>query len=207
VYFIFDSLVNVCPEIVYHHRTANSVAAQNHQWHIFYQSFAAPFLMPGQTDNLFNRSFNGEDLMACSPRKKRVLFVCTGNSCRSQMADGIINHDFHESVEAFSAGTEQHGLNPKAVRVMAEIGIDIGSNSSDHLDKYADQSFDYVISLCGDADEKCPAFFGGVKRLHMPFDDPPRVQGTEEVVMAAYRLVRDEIRTAMHKYFNNELGD
>jgi arsenate reductase len=139
-------------------------------------------------------------------KPKRVLFLCTGNSCRSQMADAIINHDFHDRAEAFSAGTEPHGLNPKAVQVMAEIGIDISGNSSDHLDLYVGQDFDYVISLCSDADEKCPAFFGGVKRLHMPFDDPPRIQGTEEEIMAAYRRVRDEIRTTMHRFFKNELG-
>ena len=85
------------------------------------------------------------------------------------MADGIVNHDFSGSVEAVSAGTEPHGLNARAVKVMEEIGIDISANSSDHLSRYEQDSFDYVISLCGDADEKCPAFFGGTKRLHMPF--------------------------------------
>jgi len=97
---------------------------------------------------------------------KRVLFLCTGNSCRSQMADGIVNHDFAGRIEAFSAGTEPHGLNPRAVRIMNEIGIDIGGNSSDHIGEYEGQRFDYIITLCGDADGKCPTFFGGVKRLH-----------------------------------------
>jgi len=138
-----------------------------------------------------------------SPR--RVLFLCTGNSCRSQMADGIANHDFAGRIAAFSAGTAPHGLNPKAVAVMAEIGIDISGNRSDHLDHYAGERFDYVISLCGDADEKCPAFFGGVKRLHMPFDDPPRATGTEEEVLGVYRRVRDEIRTALRDFFTREL--
>ncbi len=138
--------------------------------------------------------------------KKRVLFLCTGNSCRSQMADGLVNRDFAGRLEAFSAGTEPHGLNPKAVQVMAEIGIDISGNSSDHVSKYEGQPFDYVISLCGDADEKCPAFFGGVKRLHMPFDDPPRATGSEEEVMAVYRRVRDEIRARMHAFFEKELA-
>jgi arsenate reductase (thioredoxin) len=138
--------------------------------------------------------------------KKRVLFLCTGNSCRSQMADGLINHDFAGRIEACSAGTEPHGLNPKAVQVMAEVGIDISRNSSDHLSKYAEQSFDYVITLCGDADEKCPILFGGVKRVHIGFDDPPKATGCAEEVLAVYRRVRDEIRRQLGAYFRQELG-
>ena len=137
---------------------------------------------------------------------KKVLFLCTGNSCRSQMADGLVNHDFAGRIAAFSAGTEPHGLNPRAVQVMAEIGIDISGNSSDHLDRYAGQSFDYVTTLCGDAHEKCPLFFGGVKRLHMGFEDPPKATGTEEVVMDVYRRVRDEIRQQMREFFERELA-
>ncbi len=82
---------------------------------------------------------------------KRVLFLCTGNSCRSQMAEGLINHDFTGQIEAFSAGTEPHGLNPRAVQVMAEIDIDISNHCSDHVGLYEDQPFDYVVTLCGDA--------------------------------------------------------
>ncbi|MFO7813648.1 MAG: arsenate reductase ArsC [Pelovirga sp.] len=137
---------------------------------------------------------------------KRVLFLCTGNSCRSQMADGLINHDFAGQIEAFSAGTEPHGLNPKAVEVMAEVGIDISANSSDHISKYEGQSFDYVITLCGDANDKCPLFFGGVKRIHIGFDDPPKATGSDEEVMNVYRRVRDEIRTQLGDYFRNELA-
>jgi len=140
-------------------------------------------------------------------KRKRVLFLCTGNSCRSQMADGVVNHDFSGEIEAFSAGTAPHGLNPRAVQVMSEIGIDISGNSSDRLSHFEGQSFDYVISLCGDADEKCPLFFGGVRRLHMPFDDPPRAIGSEEEVMAVYRRVRDEIREKLQHFFQQELGD
>ena len=139
--------------------------------------------------------------------KKQVLFLCTGNSCRSQMADGIINHDFSTQIEAFSAGTEPHGLNPKAVQVMAEIGIDISANSSDHISKYDGQSFDYVITLCGDANEKCPLFFGGVKRMHVGFDDPPKATGTEEEVLNVYRRVRDEIRQQLGDFFRRELSN
>jgi arsenate reductase len=135
----------------------------------------------------------------------QVLFLCTGNSCRSQMADGIVNHDFSGKITAVSAGTDPHGLNPRAVQVMHEIGIDISQNSSDHLNRYAGQNFDYVISLCGDANEQCPAFFGGVKRLHMPFDDPPRATGNDQQVLAVYRRVRDEIRAQLNVFFNAEL--
>ncbi|RME41200.1 MAG: arsenate reductase ArsC [Deltaproteobacteria bacterium] len=137
--------------------------------------------------------------------KKRVLFLCTGNSCRSQMAEGIINHDFADQIEAFSAGTEPHGLNPKAVQVMAEIGIDISGHSSDHISKYEGQAFDYVITLCGDANEKCPLFFGGTKRIHIGFDDPPKATGTEEEIMNVYRRVRDEIRAQLGDFFRKEL--
>ena len=135
----------------------------------------------------------------------QVFFLCTGNSCRSQMADGIVNHDFSGKITAASAGTEPHGLNPRAIQVMHEIGIDISRNSSDHLSRYQGQSFDYVISLCGDADEQCPAFFGGVKRLHMFFYDPPRATGSDQQVMAVYRRVRDEIRAQLNVFFNAEL--
>ncbi|MBD1401752.1 arsenate reductase ArsC [Pelovirga terrestris] len=137
---------------------------------------------------------------------KRVLFLCTGNSCRSQMADGLINDDFAGQLEACSAGTEPHGLNPKAVEVMAEIGIDISANSSDHISKYEGQNFDYVITLCGDANDKCPLFFGGVKRNHIGFDDPPKATGSEEEVMNVYRRVRDEIRIQLGDYFRNQLA-
>ncbi len=136
---------------------------------------------------------------------KKVLFLCTGNSCRSQMADGIVNHDFSGKIEAFSAGTEPHGLNPKAVEVMAEIGIDIGSNTSDHISRYDGERFDYVITLCGDADEKCPMVVGGVERIHIGFDDPPRATGSEEEVMNVYRRVRDEIRQQLGDFFRQQL--
>ena len=133
--------------------------------------------------------------------KKRVLFLCTGNSCRSQMAEGIINHDFADQLEACSAGTEPHGLNPKAVLVMAEIGIDISGNSSDHISRYEHQHFDYVITLCGDANEKCPLYIGGVKRLHIGFADPPKATGTEDEILQVYRRVRDEIRQQLGDFF------
>jgi arsenate reductase len=122
------------------------------------------------------------------------------------MAEGLVNHDFAGKIKAFSAGTEPHGLNPKAVQVMAETGIDITTQTSDHLNKYDGQSFDYVITLCGDANEKCPLFMGGVKRLHMGFDDPPKATGSSEEVLAVYRRVRDEIREKLVEFFKSELN-
>lgn len=140
------------------------------------------------------------------PDKKRVLFLCTGNSCRSQMADGIANHDFADTLTAVSAGTEPHGLNPRAVAVMQEIGIDISQNSSDHLSRYEQDDFDYVISLCDDADDKCPPAINGTKRLHMPFDDPPRAEGSEDEVIAVYRRVRDQIRQRLNSFFEQQFN-
>ena len=122
------------------------------------------------------------------------------------MAEGLINHDFADRIEAFSAGTEPHGLNLRAVQVMAELGIDIAGHSSDHIGKYEGQAFDYVITLCGDANEKCPLFFGGVKRLHIGFDDPPKAQGSEAEVLNVYRRVRDEIREQLGEFFAKELA-
>lgn len=136
----------------------------------------------------------------------RVLFLCTGNSCRSQMADGIINHDFSGRIEAFSAGTEPHGLNSRAVRVMEEIGIDISGNSSDHVSRYENENFDYVVTLCQDADEKCPPIVEGVERIHIGFDDPPKATGSEEEILAVYRRVRDAIRQQLGDLFRAELG-
>ncbi|WP_155877271.1 arsenate reductase ArsC [Desulfuromonas sp. AOP6] len=137
--------------------------------------------------------------------KKKVLFLCTHNSCRSQMAEGLVNHDLGDRITAFSAGTEATRVNPLAAKVMAEIGIDLSGHSSKTLDQFFAEFFDYVITLCGDANEKCPLFFGGVERLHMGFEDPSRLPGSEEEVLPEYRRVRDEIRQAMQKFFTKEL--
>lgn len=138
--------------------------------------------------------------------KKRALFLCTHNSCRSQMAEGLVNHDLGKQIEAFSAGTEATRVNPLAAKVMAEIDIDLSGQRSKVLDEFAGQPFDYVITLCGDANEKCPLFFGGVKRLHMGFEDPSRLPGEEAQVLPEYRRVRDEIRRALNDFFSKELN-
>ena len=115
--------------------------------------------------------------------KKRVLFLCTHNSCRSQMAEGLVNHFLGDRFQAFSAGTEATRVNPLAARVKLELGIDLSGHRSKTMDAFAGQPFDYVITLCGDANETCPLFFGGVERIHLGFDDPSRLPGSAEEVL------------------------
>jgi len=126
-----------------------------------------------------------------------VLFLCTGNSCRSQMAEGWARHLRGDVIEPCSAGIETHGLNPHAVRVMAEAGVDISKQESKHVDELKDVRFDYVVTVCGHADERCPSFPGRTKVIHVGFDDPPRLARdarTEQEALGHYRRVRDEIR-------------
>jgi arsenate reductase len=130
-------------------------------------------------------------------QKLKILFLCTGNSCRSQMAEGWARHLKGDGVEAYSAGIETHGLNQNAVKVMAEAGVDISQQRSKHLDELNDIPFDWVITVCDNANERCPVFPGAVKRFHVSFDDPPRLAKnakTEEEALTHYRRVRDEIR-------------
>jgi arsenate reductase len=127
----------------------------------------------------------------------KVLFLCTGNSCRSQMAEGWARHLKGDVVEPYSAGIETHGLNPNAVRVMAEAGVDITGQQSQHVDEFADVDVDYVVTVCGHAHENCPLFPGAATVVHVGFDDPPALAADaadEEEALAAYRRVRDEIR-------------
>ena len=130
-------------------------------------------------------------------RKLRVLFLCTGNSCRSQMAEGWARHLKGDVIEPYSAGVETHGLNPNAVKVMAEAGVDISGHRSKHVDEVRDIPFDYVVTVCDDAHERCPFFPGQAKIVHVAFDDPPRLARqakSEQEVLDCYRRVRDEIR-------------
>jgi len=127
----------------------------------------------------------------------RVLFLCTGNSCRSQMAEGICREIRGEMIQPFSCGIEKHGLNPLAIEVMAEIGIDISGHRSKTLDELDEKDFDLVITVCGHADEACPAFSGGTKVIHRGFDDPPTLAAnaaSREEALTHYRRVRDEIK-------------
>jgi arsenate reductase (thioredoxin) len=130
-------------------------------------------------------------------RKLRVLFLCTGNSCRSQMAEGWALHLKGDCIEPFSAGVEPHGMNKLAIQVMKEAGVDISRQHSKHVDELREVPFDYVITVCDDAHEACPLFPGKTKVLHMGFDDPPRLAKTassEAEALGHYRRVRDEIR-------------
>jgi len=135
--------------------------------------------------------------MAKVNKKARILFLCTGNSCRSQMAEGWARHLKPDEIEAYSAGIEKRGLDPLAVRVMAEAGVDISGQRSKTIDDLPERNFDWVITLCGHANETCPFFPGGTQRMHAGFDDPPALAkeaSTEEEALGHYRRVRDEIR-------------
>ena len=130
--------------------------------------------------------------------KKKVLFLCTGNSCRSQMAEGWAKALKGDTIDAYSAGVDPHGMNARAIQAMAEAGVDIGKHHSKHLDELKDIKFDYVVTVCGHAHETCPVFPGKTKVVHAGFDDPPKLAKdarTDEEAMTHYRRVRDEIRT------------
>jgi len=127
----------------------------------------------------------------------KVLFLCTGNSCRSQMAEGWAKFLKGNSIESYSAGIETHGLNPNAIAVMAETGIDISKQKSQNISEFSNIKFDYVITVCGHANENCPVFMGNAKVVHVGFDDPPALAksaGSKEDPLNCYRRVRDEIR-------------
>lgn len=124
----------------------------------------------------------------------KILFLCIGNSARSQMAEGWAKHLKSDIAEPYSAGIEAHGLNPLAVMVMKETGVDISNQTSKLVVSLLDITFDYVITVCGHADENCPVFPGKTKVIHHGFDDPAKAEGTEEEKPAVFRRVRDEIR-------------
>ena len=132
----------------------------------------------------------------------KVLILCTGNSCRSQMAHGFLQ-SFDPNITVCSAGTEASGkLNTKAVQVMKEAGIDISGHTSDSVSKYLNDEWDYVITVCGGANESCPAFIGNVKhRLHIGFDDPSHAVGTDEFIMSEFYRVRDEIKAGFYDFY------
>ena len=127
----------------------------------------------------------------------KVLFLCTGNSCRSQMAEGWARHLKVDVIEAYSAGIETHGMNSNAIKVMAEVGVDISGHRSKHVEELKNVPFDYVVTVCDNAHESCPLFPGKTKVVHMAFQDPPRMAKevkTDEEKLDCYRRVRDEIR-------------
>lgn len=138
--------------------------------------------------------------------KKRVLILCTGNSCRSQMTEAFLR-SLDPRLEVYSAGTNPAArVHPAAVKAMSEIGIDISAAKPKHVSQFLDQPFDYLITVCSEADENCPLFRGKVdKRAHIGFDDPAKATGTDEQVFAVFRRVRDEIRERFTDYYRREI--
>jgi arsenate reductase (thioredoxin) len=138
----------------------------------------------------------------------KILILCTGNSCRSQMAEGILR-SMDPGLEIFSAGTRPEiAVNPFAIRVMNEIGLDISNHYPKNADQFSAESFDYVITVCDNARQVCPVFTGNVgKRLHIGFEDPADATGTEEDILAVYRKIRDQIREGFSKFYGEEIRD
>lgn len=136
----------------------------------------------------------------------RVLTLCTGNSARSQMAEGLLRHDGGDRFEVFSAGTKPSRVRPEAIEVMRELGIDISGHRSKSVDEFSGQEFDYVITVCDNANESCPVFPGRTRRVHWGFDDPAAVEGAEATRMAVFRRVRDEIREKLAGFIDSEFS-
>ena len=136
-----------------------------------------------------------------------ILILCTGNSCRSQMAHGWMEHlDNDNRLKVYSAGIETHGVNPKAIQVMKEAGVDISLHTSNHIDEYKDIDFDYVITVCDHARENCPYFPTNATRLHQNFTDPAKATGSEEEVLNEFRRVRDEIKNFSKNFLKKTLS-
>lgn len=134
---------------------------------------------------------------------KKVLVLCTGNSCRSQIMQAYLNHFGKDKLEAYSAGIETHGVNPKAIQVLAEDGLDISHHTSNHVDEYREIDFDYVLTVCDHAKENCPWFPSNAKQVHKSFVDPAKATGTDEEILDAFRTVRDEIKAYSYIFSNN----
>ena len=132
--------------------------------------------------------------------KKRVLILCTGNSARSQMAEGLLRHDAGDRFEVESAGTRPGQVRPEAIAVMHELGIDIAGHRSKHVDEFAGATFDYVLTVCDSARESCPIFPGHATRLHHAFEDPAALQGSDAERLALFRRVRDELRAFLRTF-------
>lgn len=139
-----------------------------------------------------------------NPVKPNILILCTGNSCRSQMAQGWMEHfDTENRLNIYSAGVETHGVNPKAIQIMREAGVDISHHTSNHMDEYRDINFDFVITVCDHARENCPWFPSNAQRLHQNFADPARATGSEEEILEEFRRIRDEIKTFAQNFVSN----
>lgn len=133
---------------------------------------------------------------------KNVLVLCTGNSCRSQMMQGYLSLFGNEKIKAYSAGIETHGVNPRAIKVLAEEGVDISHHTSNHVDEYRGVNFDYLITVCDHAKENCPWFPTDAEKLHHSFNDPAKATGTEDEILAEFRKVRDEVKEYAKQFAN-----
>ena len=136
---------------------------------------------------------------------KRILVLCTGNSCRSQLAEGYLHQFAKDKAEVYSAGIETHGLNPRAVAIMKEDGIDISHQTSNNISEYKGISFDYVITVCDNAKEQCPVFPSTAKTIHRSFTDPAKARGTEDEIMQQFRIVRNEIKNFCEQFVRENL--
>jgi len=137
---------------------------------------------------------------------KTILVLCTGNSCRSQIAEGYLQFFAGDKAKVYSAGVETHGVNPKAIATMKEDGIDISGHTSNHIDEYRNMPVDYVITVCDSARERCPYFPSSATLFHRNFPDPAKAVGTEEEVMAAFRSVRDQIKAYSEEFVAEHIG-
>lgn len=137
---------------------------------------------------------------------KTVLVLCTGNSCRSQMAEGYLRVFSEGRLDAMSAGLETHGVNPRAIQAMKEDGVDISNHTSNSMEEYTDRQFDYILTVCDHASEHCPAFPGNAIRLHQNFPDPAKASGSEEEINEAFRQTRDLIKAWCHDFVHSVLN-
>ncbi|MBX3163736.1 MAG: arsenate reductase ArsC [Bacteroidetes bacterium] len=137
--------------------------------------------------------------------KQKILVLCTGNSCRSQMVEGYLRHFVNDKAEVYSAGVEVHGVNPKAVEAMKEDGIDISHHTSNHIDEYQNIDFDFVITVCDNAKERCPYFPSKAKKIHHNFPDPAKAMGTEEEIKQQFRAVRKMIKKYSEEFVKKNL--
>lgn len=136
---------------------------------------------------------------------KKILVICTGNSCRSQIAEGYLKHYAGKQAAVYSAGVETHGLNPRAVRVMKEDGLDISGQTSNNINEYKEIDFDFVISVCDNAKERCPVFPSSAQKFHYNFPDPAKATGADEEVMQHFKVVRDMIKVYCQDFVTQHL--
>lgn len=136
---------------------------------------------------------------------KKILVLCTGNSCRSQIAEGYLRHFANGNAEVYSAGVETHGVNPKAIAIMQEDGIDISNHTSNNIDEYYDIDFDFVITVCDNAKERCPFFPTKAKKFHHNFSDPAKAKGTDEEINEQFRQVRQQIKEYCERFIAENL--